>query len=130
LRKIGDLDSIVKGYNFENDLMLRANIAKLKVINVLIPAKYGKEKSKIKYLKFITNSLIYFCKGFFWRLWKKYFKRFHPIGSLFLFGALFSLGSLIAGVVLGFGALWPLMFYSLVVLLSAFLADGLSSLRF
>jgi len=128
LRKI-DLDTLNKGYNFENDLMLKANLANIRIKNVLIPAKYGQEKSKIKYLRFISNSLRYFTKAFYWRLWKKYFRPLHPIGALFLFGSVSFFGSLIAAGILGFAALWPLFLFSFVVLLSAFLSDGLSTLK-
>jgi len=65
--------NLCEGYQFENDMMVKANVIKLRMVNVLIPARYGKEKSKIKYGHFIIFTSIFLLKSFLWRLWKKYF---------------------------------------------------------
>jgi len=66
-----DLDKIRKGYEFENDLMVHANVCGLKMKNVNIPARYGEEKSGIKYPKFILQTTFYFIRAFIWRIFKK-----------------------------------------------------------
>lgn len=74
LRKI-DLDNTNKWYNFENDLMVRANVHRIKMKNVPIPARYATENSGIVYPRFIFRSIVYFIKAFFWRITNKYFKK-------------------------------------------------------
>ena len=38
-----DLDNLYNGYAFENDMMIKANVADIKMANVNIPARYGNE---------------------------------------------------------------------------------------
>jgi len=95
------LDQICKGYHFENDMLIKLNAYDMRVVDVPIPARYGFEKSNIKYLTFILNGLWLFLKGFCWRLKIKYVVRsFHPLVFFYLFGGLFS----ITGVFLGLWA--------------------------
>jgi len=79
-----DLDSLYKGYAFENDMMIRANVAEIKMANVSIPAKYGDEKSKIIYNRFIIKTSIFLFTSFLWRIWNKYLKKGHPVGVLYI----------------------------------------------
>lgn len=67
--------NLSEGYTFENDMMIKANVLNIRMISVLIPARYGNEKSKIRYGRFIIYTSIFLLKSFFWRLWMKYFKR-------------------------------------------------------
>jgi glycosyltransferase involved in cell wall biosynthesis len=85
LRKL-NLDNLYKGYAFENDMMVKANVAGLRMMNVLIPAKYGQEKSKIKYNNFIYLTSLFLLYSFIWRIWRKYLIKFHPLGILFMAG--------------------------------------------
>ncbi|HUU79115.1 MAG TPA: glycosyltransferase [candidate division Zixibacteria bacterium] len=121
-----DLDSLYKGYAFENDLMVKANVQHLRMKNVLIPALYGKEKSKIKYGKFIFKTSLFLIQSFFWRIWKKLIRTFHPIGVLYIFGMLSLLGGLISGIILSFTSLWPIVLLGSSLILLAFIADGLT----
>ncbi len=68
--------NLSEGYTFENDMMVKANVLNIKMISVLIPARYGNEKSKIRYGRFIIDTSVFLLKSLFWRLWMKYFKRY------------------------------------------------------
>ncbi len=69
-----DLDKVYPAYGYCNDLLVKLNVAGCRVADVSIPARYGKEKSKIKYGKFITRVSPLLLQGFLWRLRMKYFK--------------------------------------------------------
>ncbi|GAH72486.1 unnamed protein product, partial [marine sediment metagenome] len=66
---------LCEGYQFENDMMVKANVLNLRMASVLIPARYGNEKSKIRYGRFIMYTSPFLLKSFLWRLWKKYFQK-------------------------------------------------------
>jgi glycosyltransferase involved in cell wall biosynthesis len=78
-----NLDSLCKGYAFENDILIKSNIERIKVLNVKIPARYGKEKSKIKYTRFILKTSYFLFTSFFKRIYHKYVKKPGFIGLLF-----------------------------------------------
>jgi glycosyltransferase involved in cell wall biosynthesis len=90
------LDEIYQGYLFENDMLVKLNAYDQRVIDVPIPSRYGKEKSKIRYGKFIVEGLWILFKDFLWRMKIKYIVRsFHPLLLFYLFGVIFmSLGIL------------------------------------
>ncbi|GAH74584.1 unnamed protein product, partial [marine sediment metagenome] len=69
--------NLSEGYQFENDMMVKANILNVRMVNVLIPARYGSENSKIRYGTFILNTSLFLLKSFLWRLWKKFLMRFY-----------------------------------------------------
>lgn len=71
LRKI-DLNKIAKGYAFENDILVKLNVLGARVLNVPHQAKYGKEKSKLKFISFIPRTSWLLLKAFLWRLRMKY----------------------------------------------------------
>jgi len=127
LKKI-DLDKLYKGYAFENDLMVKANVVNLKMVNVLIPANYGGEKSKIKYHSFIVKTSLFLFKSFFWRLWNKYIKSYHPIGILLIIGLLLLIGGFIASFITSFTYFWPVIVFGGTLSLLGFFIDGLSSI--
>lgn len=101
--EILDLDSIYPYYGYCNDMLIKLNAFEMRVMDVVIPARYGREKSKIKYSSYIRKvAPMIFC-GFLWRLKTKYIiLEFHPLiffylGSMVLLpiGVLFSLWILI-----------------------------------
>jgi len=67
LKRIG-LDKIYPHYGYCNDLLVKLNTAGCRVVDVSIPARYGKEKSKIKYNTFIPKVSWLLLRGFLWRL--------------------------------------------------------------
>lgn len=91
-----DLDSIYTYYGYCNDMLLKMNAFGMRVIDVTIPARYGSEKSKIQYGKYIRKVAPMLFRGFLWRLKMKYMVLdFHPL-VLFYFASmvLFPLGLL------------------------------------
>jgi len=91
LEKI-DLDSIYHWYGYPNDLLVKLNVYGFRVLDVSIPAKYGKENSKIKYSKYVVKVSWLLLKDFFWRLKTKYLLyNFHPLVFFYIFGIFFLL---------------------------------------
>jgi glycosyltransferase involved in cell wall biosynthesis len=82
-----DLDSLARGYVFENDLLVKLNIIGARVRDVAIPASYANnQKSGIKLWKFVPHAAWHLKKSFLRRIYEKYVLRdFHPI-ALFMFG--------------------------------------------
>jgi glycosyltransferase involved in cell wall biosynthesis len=78
------LDNLSKGYTFENDMLIKSNIQNISVLNVKIPAKYGNEKSKIKYPYFIFATSSFLFISFIKRIYIKYIKNLKIIGLLFI----------------------------------------------
>jgi len=73
LEKI-NLDRLHPQYGYCNDLLVKLGVAGCRVSDVSIPARYGKEKSKLKYGIFITKVSPLLLKCFLWRLRMKYLK--------------------------------------------------------
>lgn len=93
------LGGVSKGYTFENDLLVKLNAYDIRAIDVQIPARYGMEKSKIKYRKFIMDGLWVLFKGFLYRMKVKYVVRnFHPLVFFYFFGFLSVISGLIASI--------------------------------
>jgi len=74
LRRI-DLNKIYPRYGYCNDLLVKLNIAGCQVCDVPIPACYGREKSKIRYGKYIATVAPLLLRGFLLRLKRKYLDR-------------------------------------------------------
>ncbi len=83
-----DLDSIYPYYGYCNDMLLKMNAFGFKVLDVTMPARYGSEKSKIRYGKYICKVAPMIFRGFMWRLKMKYMVLdFHPL-VLFYFASM------------------------------------------
>jgi len=81
------LDAIFTGYGYCNDLLVRLNVNGFRMRDVVMPAKYGDEKSGIKYKTYIPKVSWMLLKNFFWRLKMKYVVlSFHPLVFFYLFG--------------------------------------------
>ena len=86
LKKL-DLDSLHKGYAFENDFLIKANVKNLRVVNVPVRIRYKVgERSKLKILSFAKSTSKFLFKAFLWRVWVKYIKRKNPLGILYYLG--------------------------------------------
>ncbi len=78
--EIIDLDSIYPYYGYCNDILMKLNTFGMRVEDVVMPARYGREKSKIKYSRFIAKVAPMIFRGFLWRLKTKYIVLdFHPL---------------------------------------------------
>lgn len=102
LRRI-DLDRVRTGYEFENDFLIRLNIADARACDIPVPAIYGEEVSGIRLHKVAPALMGLLFRGF-WRriLIKHVMQSFSPVAlllfsgmALFGFGAAFGLGILI-----------------------------------
>lgn len=88
-----DWDSMYKRYGQPNDLLVKLNVAGMRVLDVPIEPVYNiGEKSGIKIRSVIFSIGALLVKLFFWRLKEKYIIRnFHPLIFFYLFG-FFSIG--------------------------------------
>jgi hypothetical protein len=100
--KIG-INSMYTRYGYLNDRLVRLNIWGFRVVNVPHPARYGKEKSGIKYHTYITRVSWLLLKDFIWRMEMKYVVlSFHPLVFFYTAGVIF----FFTGIILGLYALF------------------------
>jgi glycosyltransferase involved in cell wall biosynthesis len=66
-----DLDKVYPRYGYPNDMLVKLNVAGCRVVDVPMPARYGKEKSKIQYKTFITKVSPLLLRGMLWRIKQK-----------------------------------------------------------
>jgi hypothetical protein len=93
LRRVG-LDEVATGYEFENDFLIRLNIADARARDVPVPALYGEEVSGIRLHK-VAPALLGLLFVGFWRriLVKHVLQSFTPVALLLFSGlALFGFG--------------------------------------
>lgn len=82
-----NLDSVYPGYGYCNDLLVKLNVEGFKVVDVVIPARYGNERSKIRYRRYIPRVSNLLLKNFFWRINVKYIRKgFRPLVILYILG--------------------------------------------
>ena len=109
LRRI-KVDSLYKGYAFENDVLVKANTAGLRVINVPVRIKYRVgEVSKLKITRFALSTSKFLLKSFLWRVRVKYLRNAHPIGLFYYSGLLLVVLSPLLLMVSGETALYSLI---------------------
>lgn len=118
-----NLDKLEKRFQFENDIMIKANVSDIRMKNVSIPARYGDEKSQIKYIRFIIKTSFFLVYSFLWRIWNKYMKRFTFIGMLYYF----SLALLIAGIAMIFFNSHIILLIAIIVLPTPILIELIKS---
>ena len=114
------LDRLSPGYDFENDLLIELNIARVRATDVPIPARYGTEISGMRPLRDARRVAVTLTRGFWHRIWWKYVvQSFSPV-ALLLFGglALIAFGTLVGVFVLA-NTLGPATASPGTVLLSA-----------
>ena len=93
------LDDIYPGYGYCNDLLVRLNVVGFRVKNVPHPARYGREKSGIKYSSYIVRLSSLLLVDFLWRLKMKYMiLSFHPLVLFYCLGFFFCILSLVLGI--------------------------------
>lgn len=98
LRRI-DLNNFYPRYGYMNHLLVNLNIFGFRVMNVEMRARYGSEKSKIRYGQYIRRVSWLLFKDFFYRLRMKYvIISFHPLVFFYIFGMLMTLAGILAGI--------------------------------
>lgn len=101
LRQI-PIHKMVKGYGYNADILCMLNIRGFRVTDCEVRPVYGKEKSKIRILKYIRKTLVLLVRLFFRRLWQRYIiLDFHPLVLFYLF-AFFNTILIIAPLIIRF----------------------------
>lgn len=100
--KVIDWDKMYKRYGQPNDLLVRLNIADMRVTDVPIRPVYGiGEKSGIRPLRMIPRLSWLIVRLFFYRLFHKYvIKDFHPLLFFYAFGLVLFPAGLLFGLYL------------------------------
>jgi len=68
-----NIETIYPYYGYLNDILVRLNIGDFQVLDVPMPAKYGREKSSIQLRSYIARVSFLLLTRFLWRLRMKYF---------------------------------------------------------
>jgi len=108
-----DFKEMYPRYGYLNDRLVRLNIHGFRIQNIAHPAKYGNEKSTIKYGRYIVRVSNLLLRTFLRRLKMKYVMfSFHPLVFFYLFGSVLSLIGLVGGIV----TLWEKLIWGYPVL--------------
>jgi len=65
-----DLDELYEDYGYCNDLLIRLNVAGVRIAEVSQKPVYGEEESHINYSTYTTNVSTLLLRRFCWRLWQ------------------------------------------------------------
>jgi len=88
-----DLDSLYTGYGYCNDILVKLNAHDFRVMDVVHPARYGREKSKIRYGSYIVRVSRLLASDFLWRMKTKYASRgLYSIPFVYASGIVLTLG--------------------------------------
>jgi glycosyltransferase involved in cell wall biosynthesis len=90
-----NLNTIYPRYGYLNDLLVKLNVFGFRVMNIEMPARYGRETSKIRYGSYIRKVSLLLLRDFLYRLKMKYIVlSFHPLVVFYLFGFVLTLYTL------------------------------------
>src|SRR5665647_2011059 len=67
-----NLDAIYTYYGYCNDMLIKLNAAGLRTVDVVMPSRYGRERSSIRYGKYVRKVGPMLLRGFFRRLKARY----------------------------------------------------------
>ena len=89
LRRI-DLDAMYPRYGYPNDMLVRLNVLRARVVDVASVPRYDVgEVSTLRIRRVVFTMSWLLTKRFFWRLWKLYVVRdFHPLTLFYALGML------------------------------------------
>ncbi|WP_433630403.1 glycosyltransferase family 2 protein [Halomicrococcus sp. NG-SE-24] len=91
-----DIGSMYEYYGYCNDLLVKLNVAGMRVVDVPMPASYGDEESNIDYIDYIPKVSLMLLRNFFWRLATRY--RSRPTGAAYAVGLLGVLATVVQAV--------------------------------
>ncbi|MBX0285453.1 glycosyltransferase family 2 protein [Halomicroarcula sp. F28] len=78
------IEEMYEYYGYCNDLLVRCNVAGLRVMDVPRPANYGEEESHIDYRSYVPKVSVMLFRGFLRRLWRKHVRADpHPMVGLY-----------------------------------------------
>ncbi|MFC3476433.1 glycosyltransferase family 2 protein [Halobacterium litoreum] len=97
-----DIDGMYEFYGYCNDLLVKLNVAEMRVVDVPRPITYGEEESHIRYRSYVPRVSAMLARNFGWRLGRKYLVYdFHPLVGAYAAGA-------VASTAGALGLLWAL----------------------
>jgi hypothetical protein len=100
--KTAGIEEMYEYYGYCNDILVRLNVADMRVVDVPSPTIYGDEESHIEYGEYIPRVSTMLAGNFFRRLRAKYLDGYpHPIALLYASAALLALAGVGAGVATG-----------------------------
>jgi len=83
-----DVDDMYEFYGYCNDLLVKLNVAGMRVVDVPRPITYGDEESHIRYRTYVPRVSWMLLRGFLWRLRTNYLAfDFHPLVVAYVLGA-------------------------------------------
>ncbi|WP_435159764.1 glycosyltransferase family 2 protein [Haladaptatus sp. DFWS20] len=91
-----DLEGMYEYYGYCNDILVKLNVAGMRVADVDMPATYGEEESSIEYGDYIPKVSLMLLGNFLWRLGSRY--RAHPLGIAYVLGILGALAGVVHGL--------------------------------
>ncbi|NYT18772.1 MAG: glycosyltransferase family 2 protein [Methanosarcinales archaeon] len=131
LAEIG-LDEIYTYYGYCNHMLVRLNAFGFRTLDVVMPSRYGQEKSTIKYGPYIGKVSIMLFKKFLWRLKMKYMiLNFHPLVLFYILSMILLPVGVLFGIaiIMAYLMQWPVS--SNLSILDAFiLISGIQFLLF
>jgi glycosyltransferase involved in cell wall biosynthesis len=97
-----DLHNLYTYYGYCNDMLVKLNAFGFRTMDISMPARYGQERSSIKYSKYMGKVSIMLFRKFLWRLKMKYMVlSFHPLVLFYILGMiLVPLGVLLGAYIL------------------------------
>ncbi|MCU4975357.1 glycosyltransferase family 2 protein [Halobacteria archaeon AArc-m2/3/4] len=93
-----DIDDMYEYYGYCNDLLVKLNVAEMRVGDVVMNPIYGEEKSTIRYKTYIPRVSKMLLSTFLQRLRIQYVEPAHPIGLGFLVGSIAVALGVIGGI--------------------------------
>jgi hypothetical protein len=69
-----NINTIYPYYGYLNEILVRLNAKGFKIQDVAMPAKYGSEKSSIKFKRYLFKVSLILLTRFIWRMRYKYFR--------------------------------------------------------
>ncbi|QKY21986.1 glycosyltransferase family 2 protein (plasmid) [Halolamina sp. CBA1230] len=93
------IDEMYEFYGYCNDLLVKLNVARLRVVDVPRPITYGEEESHIQYRSYVPRVSLMLLRNFLWRLKTNYLAYdFHPLVGAYAAGGVASIASVAAAV--------------------------------
>ncbi|MGM0684021.1 MAG: glycosyltransferase [Halobacteriota archaeon] len=96
--RIVRFDRLYDRYGFLNDILFVLNVNRQPIADVAHPARYGDERSTIRYSSFIPRLSALIARNFLTRIAQSYvLRRFHPLAACYAFGAVVLLTGVVGG---------------------------------
>jgi len=96
--RIVRFDRLYDRYGFLNDLLFALNVNRQPIADVAHPARYGDERSTIRYSTFVPRLSALIARNFLKRIGRSYvLRRFHPLAACYALGTVVLLAGVAAG---------------------------------